>query len=123
MGELAASIAHEINQPLTGVVSNGNACLHCLRKTSRTLMRCDRPRNGSSRTPNVRARLSRAFRTLVAKSGQEMMQLDFNDAIREVLVLMRSELHKHDVSLETALSDVSNPSWVTGFSCNRSSSI
>jgi signal transduction histidine kinase len=46
----------------------------------------------------------RSVHALARKSGPEMTELDINDAIREVLVLMRSELHRHDVSLETALS-------------------
>ena len=50
-----------------------------------------------------------------------MTELDINDAIREVLILMRSELHEHDVLLETELSDGLAPSWVTGSSWSRSS--
>jgi C4-dicarboxylate-specific signal transduction histidine kinase len=51
----------------------------------------------------------RSLRTLATKSGPEMTQLDINDAIREVLVLLRSERHRHNVSLETALSDGLEP--------------
>ncbi len=112
MGELAASIAHEINQPLTGVVSNGNACLRWLAKDKPDL---DEVRQAAEYIVNDAQRageIIRSLRTLAGKSGPEMMQLDINDAIREVTSLMRSELHKHDVSLETALSDGLEP--ITG---------
>jgi PAS domain S-box-containing protein len=109
MGELAASIAHEINQPLTGVVSSGNACLRWLANDEPNL---DEARAAAERIVKDAHRageIIRSLRTLVAKSGPEMTQLDINDAIREVLVLMRSELRQHDVSLETALSDSLEP--------------
>src|SRR5258708_16502980 len=104
MGELVASIGDEINQPLTGVVSNGNACLRWLAKDKPDL---DEVRQAAEYIVNDAQRageIIRSLRTLAGKSGPEMMQLDINDAIREVLVLMRSELHRHDVSLETELS-------------------
>ena len=50
-----------------------------------------------------------------------MTQLDINEAIREVLVLMRGELGRHNVLLETGLLDGLHPSSATGCSCSRSS--
>jgi PAS domain S-box-containing protein len=104
MGELAASIAHEVNQPLAAMITNGDACLRWLAK--------DRPDLGEARQAAERivrdghrsVDIIRSVRALAGKSGPEMTQLDINDAIREVLGLTRSELHRHDVSLETALS-------------------
>ena len=104
MGELAASIAHEISQPLAAMVTNGEACLLWLAN--------DRPDLDESRQAAARiiadahraGEIIRSVRALATKSGREMTQLDINDAIGEVLVLMRSELHHHNVSLETGLS-------------------
>ena len=88
---------------LGAIVTSSNACLRWLardnpsddvrRATERIVM--DGHRAGD---------IIRSLRALAGKSGPEMTQLDINDAIREVLVLLRSELHRHDVSLETALS-------------------
>jgi PAS domain S-box-containing protein len=109
MGELAASIAHEINQPLAAMVTNGSACLSWLANDTPNL---DEARDAAERIVAEGQRagdIIRSVRALAGKSGREMTQLDINDAIREVLVLMRSELHRHDVSLETALSDHLEP--------------
>jgi C4-dicarboxylate-specific signal transduction histidine kinase len=103
MGELAASIAHEINQPLGAIVTNGDACLLWLANDRPNL---DEARRAVKRIVGEGQRagdIIRSVHALAGKSGPEMTQLDINDAIREVLILMRSELHRHDVSLETAL--------------------
>src|SRR5258708_11376840 len=92
MGELVASIAHEINQPLTGVVTNANACQRWLNRDKPEL---DEARNALSRivSDGTRAReVIRGLRALAKKSGPELAKLDINDAIQEVLALTRSEL-------------------------------
>jgi C4-dicarboxylate-specific signal transduction histidine kinase len=104
MGELAASIAHEINQPLTGLVSSANACLRWLANDQPKLDDVRRAVERIVRDGHRAGDIIRGLRTLAGKSGPEMTQLDINDAIREVLILMRSELNQHDVWLETALS-------------------
>jgi C4-dicarboxylate-specific signal transduction histidine kinase len=104
MGELAASIAHEINQPLASMVTNGEACLLWLANDGPDL---DEARQAAERiiTDAHRAGdIIRSVHALARKSGPEMTQLDVNDAIREVLVLMRSELRDRHVALETELS-------------------
>ena len=109
MGELAASIAHEINQPLASMVNNGEACLLWLANDKPDL---DEARLAAERiiTDAHRAGdIIRSIRALARKSGPEMTELDINDAIREVLTLVRTELHQHDVSLETALSEGLEP--------------
>jgi len=104
MGELAASIAHEINQPLTGVVSSANACLRWLTQDEPNLDGVREATERIVRDAHRAGEIIKSLRTLVTKSGPKVTELDINDAIREVLVLMRSELRQHDVSLETELS-------------------
>jgi len=104
MGELAASIAHEINQPLTGVVSSGNACLRWLANDRPNLDEARRAAERIVRDGHRAGDIIRSLRALAGKSGPEMTQLDINDMIREVVILMRSELNRHDVMLETELS-------------------
>ncbi|SEF10046.1 PAS domain S-box-containing protein [Rhizobiales bacterium GAS191] len=109
MGELAASIAHEINQPLTGVVTNGNACLRWLNRDKPDL---DEARNALSRIVSDGTRAGeviRSLRALAKKSGPQLTKLDINDAIQEVLALTRSELRRHGVTLHTELSADDRP--------------
>jgi PAS domain S-box-containing protein len=104
MGELAASIAHEINQPLTGLVTSAHACLRWLANDQPQLDDVRRAMERIVRDGHRAGDIIKSLRTLARKSGPEMTQLEINDAIREVLSLIHSELNQHDVSLETALS-------------------
>jgi PAS domain S-box-containing protein len=104
MGELVASIAHEINQPLAGVVANGDAGLRWLDRDKPDL---DEARNALSRIVRDGRRAGeviRGIRALARKSGPELAKLDINDAIREVLALTRGELQRHEILLHTNLS-------------------
>jgi PAS domain S-box-containing protein len=106
MGELAASIAHEVNQPIAGVVINANACLRWLdrekeesvnlREAREALQRIIRDGN---RAGEVIARI----RALFKKTESAKEPLDFNETIREVIVLARSEMDKQRVALRLKL--------------------
>jgi C4-dicarboxylate-specific signal transduction histidine kinase len=103
MGELAASIAHEINQPLAAVATNADACLRWLNRHEPNL---DEARAAISRIAMVTARAGdviRGLRALAAKSGPELATLNLNDAIQEVLMLTRSERQQHGVALHVNL--------------------
>ena len=102
MGEMAASIAHEVNQPLSGVVVNANASLRWLaaeppdlgeaRDAIRRIMR------DGQRASQVIARV----RALSQKTATEKEPLDLNAAIQEVLGLAQSEVNRTRVTLRTA---------------------
>ena len=109
MGQLVASIAHEINQPLTGVVTNGDAGLRWLNRNEPDL---DEARNALLRIVRDGTRAGeviRGLRALAKKSGPQLTRLDINDVIREVLALTRSELQRHDVVLHAELAAVDRP--------------
>ena len=103
MGELAASIAHEVNQPLTAVVNSGSACLRLLanRNLEPDVLRraLEEIVADSTRASSVLARI-RAF---IKKRPAEMGELDINEVIQEVLVLVRSEMHEHRVAIDRKL--------------------
>ena len=104
MGELVASIAHEINQPLSGVVAHGAAGLRWLNRDKPDL---DQARNALSCIVSAGIRAGdviRCLRALVKKSEPELAPLDIDNAIREVQALTRSELQRHGVTLHTDLS-------------------
>ena len=103
MGELAASIAHEVNQPLTAVTNNANACLRLLarRNLDPEVLRCalEEIVADGTRASAVIARI-RAF---IKKAPAERKELDINDVIQEVLALARRELSENRVLLELQL--------------------
>jgi len=103
MGELAASIAHEVNQPLTAVTNNANACLRLLARHNldpEVLRRAlEEIVADGTRASAVIARI-RAF---MKKTPAEKKELDINDVIQEVLALARRELSENRVLLELQL--------------------
>jgi PAS domain S-box-containing protein len=103
MGGFAASIAHEVNQPLMAIVTNAETCLRWLEIDPADL---DEARQAAQRivsNGHRAAAILRSIRGLARKSEPEITQFNVNDAISDVLVLMRGELHRHDVVLETEL--------------------
>ena len=103
MGELAASIAHEINQPLTAISNNGNACLRLLansRLDPEVLRQAlEEIVSDGSRASAVLARI-RAF---IRKAPAVKQVVDINDMIQEVLALVGPELRKNRISVERQL--------------------
>ncbi len=109
MGELAASIAHEVNQPLSGVVSNAGACLRWLARDTpdveevREAVR-DIVRDGK-RAGEVVARI----RALTKKAAGPRDRLDLNETIREVLALVGDEARRSSVIVRTQFADDLSP--------------
>jgi len=105
MGELTASIAHEVNQPLAGIITNANTCLLMLgadppnvegaRETARRTIR------DGNRAANVISRL----RTLFARKEIVAESVDLNEATREVITLFRSALQRNRVRLRLELAE------------------
>jgi PAS domain S-box-containing protein len=100
---LTASIAHEINQPLSGIMTNAGTCLRMLageppdvdgaRETARRMIR------DGSRASEVITRL----RSLFSKNELTVEPLDLNDVASEVIALSLSELQRHRVVLRSEL--------------------
>jgi signal transduction histidine kinase len=105
MGELAASIAHEVNQPLAGVVINGNACLRWLAGESPNLAEAREAAQRIIRDGTRASEIIARIRALAKKTSTPTERVDLNEAIREVLALSHGEARKHDVALRTQLPD------------------
>lgn len=105
MGELAASIAHEINQPLTAVTNNGNACLRLLADHNlqpKVLRRAlQEIVTEASHASAVIARI-RAF---IMKEPAERIELDINEVIQAVLILTARDLDENRIFLERQLTE------------------
>jgi PAS domain S-box-containing protein len=103
MGELAASIAHEVNQPLAAVVTNGNACLRWLLAQTPNLPEAREAVQRIIRDGHRAADVILRVRALLKKTGPQKTWLNINDVIHEVLTMAHSEVRKHRVALRTDL--------------------
>jgi PAS domain S-box-containing protein len=103
LGELTASIAHEISQPLAAVVSDANACLHWLAAQNLEEARqcAEFVIADGHRAGDIISRI----RALVKKAPSRKDWVDVNATILEVIALARSEVTSHGVSLQTRLGD------------------
>jgi PAS domain S-box-containing protein len=103
LGELTASIAHEINQPLASIVNNANASRRILASPEPDLEEVRQAvteiAEAGTRTGEIISRV----RALLKKTAPERRPLDINQVIHEVLALIPNELEKQHVSLEMEL--------------------
>jgi signal transduction histidine kinase len=112
MGQLTASIAHEINQPLAAIVTNAEACLLWLEVDRLNL---EEARQAATRIVRNGLRASdivKSIRAQTRKSAPEMVRLDINDVIREMIALMGAEFRRYGVRVETSL--LADPGLVIG---------
>ena len=105
MGELSASIAHEVNQPLSGIVSNASACLRWLAGDASNLDEVreaisDIVRDGK-RAGEVIARV----RAMTTRTTASTEKLDLNETFRGVLALVGAEAKKNSVTIRTSFAD------------------
>jgi PAS domain S-box-containing protein len=103
LGELAASIAHEINQPLGAIVNNASACLNWLKANNMEEARTSAELIGAN--GNRAGEIIGRIRALAKKAPPQKDWLDINETIREVIALAQSEVQRNHVALETQLSD------------------
>jgi signal transduction histidine kinase len=103
MGEFAASIAHEVNQPLAAIVLNARAALHWLKHEEPNVGQAREALQMIVSAGTGAGDVIRSMRSLARKSGPEMAVFSVDDAIREVLLLLRAELHKHGIRVNTQL--------------------
>jgi predicted ATPase/signal transduction histidine kinase len=109
MGELAASIAHEINQPLAGLVMSADAGLRWLNRQQPEL---DEARAAFSRIASDGKRAGdviKGLRSLARKSGPELAMFDIDDAIRQVLTLTGGTLRQQNVAVQADLFAAGRP--------------
>ena len=109
LGELMASISHEVNQPLAAVVTNGQACLRLLALET---PRPDEVRAAVERIVrdgNRASEVIQRIRALAKRTEPQMVSLDINDVIREAIPLVQREVLSQRVSLRTELASALPP--------------
>jgi PAS domain S-box-containing protein len=103
MGELTASLAHEVNQPIAAALTNANTCLRWLTRDHPDL---EEAREAASRIVKDATRaadiISRV-RLFYKKGAQQRELVDVNEVIQEMIVLLRSEATRHNISVRTEL--------------------
>jgi C4-dicarboxylate-specific signal transduction histidine kinase len=105
MGQLAASISHEVMQPITAGINNAGAALHWLDsqppKVEEARQALDEAVKEGNRAVDVIGRI----RALIKKAPPRKDACDFNEAMREVIGLTRGEMVKNNISAQTQLSE------------------
>ena len=104
LGELAASIAHEINQPLAALIANAEACLSWLGRSPPNLAAARRSVEWMVEDAHRAGEVIRRVRALAKKTDTEKSLLDVNELVREAMALVQRELSKNEVSLRMELS-------------------
>ncbi len=103
LGEMTASIAHEINQPLAAVVSDATACLNWL--AAQNLEEARQSVEFVIADGHRAAEIISRIHALAKKAPPRKDWVDVNETIREVIALTRSEVQSHGVSLQTRLEE------------------
>ena len=103
MGELSASIAHEVNQPLSAVVANANACARMLDAQPLDLEELRLAIGDIAVSGRRASEIITRIRSHVTKSDSCKHKLDINEVIVEVMPLIRGELDRHQSKLDTHL--------------------
>ena len=104
MGELTASLAHEIRQPITAAMTNAKTCLRWLGRVSPDV---EEGREAASRTVKDVTRAAEIISSvsLLFKGASQRESVDVNELIREMIVLLRSEANRYSISIRTDLAE------------------
>jgi PAS domain S-box-containing protein len=105
LGEISASIAHEVNQPLAAIVANGQACLRFLRRETPDLNYVRGAIEWIVKDGNRAGEVIRRVRGLLKKADTQNALLDVNDIVSEVAALLQRELAAQHVTLRLELAN------------------
>ena len=109
LGELTASIAHEVNQPLSGVVSNASANLRWLAGDSPNLEEAREAARRIVRDGKRAGEVIARIRALTKKASTPREKLDLNETLRQVLALVGDEAKRKSVNIRTKFADDLSP--------------
>jgi NO-binding membrane sensor protein with MHYT domain/two-component sensor histidine kinase len=103
MAELTASLAHEVNQPISAAVANAQACLRWLTGDNPNLEEARAAAMGIVKDGTRAAEIISRIRLLFKKGTPQRELLDVNEVVREMIVLLRSEVARCSISVRTEL--------------------
>ena len=100
IGQLTASIAHEVSQPLSGIITNASTCFRMLKSDPPNIDGARETVQRTIRDGNRASEVITRLRTLFSKKQIDVEPLDLNEAAREVIALLSGELHRNNVILK-----------------------
>jgi PAS domain S-box-containing protein len=105
VGQLTASIAHEVSQPLSGIIMNANTCLRMLKSDPPNINGARETAQRTIRDGNRASEVITRLRTLFSKKQTNVEPLNLNEVAREVIALLSGELERNNVILKHEFSD------------------
>ena len=105
MGQLTASITHEVNQPLSGIITNASTCLRMLDANPPNVEGARETARRTIRDGNRASDVIKRLRTLYSKKEPALESMDLNEATREVIALSSAEMQKNGVTLRQEFAD------------------
>jgi signal transduction histidine kinase len=109
MGELTASLAHEINQPIGAAVTNAQACLQFLNRDQPDVPEAREAALEMARDARRAADIIARVRSLYQKGSSTLEIVDINELIREMVVLLHNEANRNSVTMRTELGELLPP--------------
>ena len=103
MGELTASLAHEVNQPIAAAVTNANTCLRWLTRDHPDLEEAREAAMRIVKDGTRAAEIISRIRLLFKKGTPDWELVDINEVIREMIVLLRGEATRYNIAVQTDL--------------------
>jgi PAS domain S-box-containing protein len=103
MGELAASLAHEIKQPITGAVLNAHSCLRYLEGETPRLKEASKSVSAMVKNVTRAADIIDRVRSLYGRGAPERESVDINEIVREMTVLLRDTANRNSIAVRTNL--------------------
>ncbi len=105
IGQLTASIAHEVSQPLSGIITNASTCLRMLKSDPPNIDGARETVQRTIRDGNRASDVITRLRTLFSKKQIDVEPIDLNEAAREVIALLSGELQRNNVILKQEFND------------------
>jgi C4-dicarboxylate-specific signal transduction histidine kinase len=105
MGELTASLAHEVNQPIAAAITDANTCLRWLNRDHPDVEEAREAALRTVRDATRAAEIISRTRLLFKKGSPQWELVDMNEIIREMVALMRSDVTRHAISVRTELAE------------------
>ncbi len=103
IGEMAASLAHELNQPLTGAINYCSGCLRMLKEGNADQAKLAHGMESAVEGATLAANIIRRIREFVQKGEPVQSVVDLNEAVRNVTTLVTHEAHRHNVDIRLDL--------------------
>jgi signal transduction histidine kinase len=103
MGELTASLAHEVNQPITAAVNGASTCIRWLAREDPDLGEAREAAQGVIRNAKRAADIINRIRSILKKGESKRQLADVNELVQEMIALLRNEAIRHSISVRTEL--------------------